>query len=168
MTWVDRDEVRISFEDTGSGRCVVLGHSFLCSREMWAYQATDLAEYVMLSCDLDYRSAYHLVGSAVRTASRQGLRGIDITSEMLDAAAEEVCGRALGLDAARLADVLDPRNIVATRTAAGGAAPSVVAEMAARYQHHAEQLVIRSELQIQEFDTTEAALVAEAREVAGS
>jgi 3-oxoadipate enol-lactonase len=44
VTWVDRDDIRISFEDTGAGRCVVLGHSFLCSREMWARQAADLSE----------------------------------------------------------------------------------------------------------------------------
>jgi argininosuccinate lyase len=41
---------------------------------MWAAleagfcQATDLAEYVMLTCGLDYRTAYQVVGVAVRTA----------------------------------------------------------------------------------------------------
>ena len=104
---------------------------------MWAAleggfsQATDLAEYVMQTCDLDYRTAYQVVGSAVRTASAAGLRGIDLDGAMLDAAATELTGRSLGLTGSALAEVLDPRNIVETRTAAGGAAPPVVEAMAA-------------------------------------
>ncbi|MDH3755357.1 MAG: lyase family protein [Acidimicrobiia bacterium] len=131
-------------------------------------QATDLAEYVMLESGIDYRSAYHIVGSTVRTASNSGLRGIDITTTMLDEAAREVCGRSLGLDPDRLATVLSPRNIVATRTAAGGAAPAVVAEMAERYGAHADQLTTSAREQIDRFDAAEAAVVAEATALAAS
>ena len=52
--------------------------------KMWAAlesgfcQATDLAEYVMQTCNVDYRTAYQVVGVAVRNASREGLRGIDL------------------------------------------------------------------------------------------
>ncbi len=35
-------------------------------------QATDLAEYVMLTCQVDYRTAYYVVGSAVRDACTKG------------------------------------------------------------------------------------------------
>ena len=41
-------------------------------------QATDLAEYIMQSCGIDYRSAYRVVGHAVRQASAAGLAGADI------------------------------------------------------------------------------------------
>ena len=67
---------------------------------MWAAleagfcQATDLAEYVMLTCGLDYRTAYQVVGVAVRTAHEAGLRGIDLDGQMLDAAAQQYAGRA--------------------------------------------------------------------------
>jgi argininosuccinate lyase len=104
---------------------------------MWAAlesgfcQATDLAEYVMLTCGLDYRTAYQVVGVAVRTAHEAGLRGIDLDGAMLDTAAQQYAGRSLGLTGKDLTEVLDPRRIVATRTAAGGAAPEVVSEMAA-------------------------------------
>jgi argininosuccinate lyase len=94
-------------------------------------QATDLAEHVMASCGVDYRTAYLVVGDAVRTASREGLRGIDLTGEMLDRAAQERIGRPLGLGEADLADVLDPWAIVSTRTGPGGAAPDVVRAMSA-------------------------------------
>ena len=56
-------------------------------------QATDLAEYVMESCAVDYRTAYFIVGRAVRAASRRGQRGVDLTGEMLDEAAVEQTGR---------------------------------------------------------------------------
>lgn len=103
---------------------------------MWAAleagfcQATDLAEYVMQTCAVDYRTAYQVVGIAVRTAHQAGLRGVDLTGEMLDAAAITHDGRVLGLTGTDMTEVLDPRAIVATRTAVGGAAPSVVAGMA--------------------------------------
>ena len=115
--------------------------------QMWAAletgfcQATDLAEYVMLTCGLDYRTAYQVVGVAVRTAHEAGLRGIDLTGEMIDAAARQLAGRPLGLAGKDLSEVLDPRRIVATRTAPGGAAPEVVEAMAASCSRQAAELL---------------------------
>ena len=94
-------------------------------------QATDLAEYIMQSCAIDYRSAYRVVGHAVRQASAAGLRGADIDGAMLDAAAAEVTGHPLGLAGRDLSAALDPWQIVASRTALGGAAPGEVRRMAA-------------------------------------
>ena len=94
-------------------------------------QATDLAEHVMQTCGVDYRTAYLVVGRAVNRAGRGGLRGVDITGAMLDRAAQEQIGRPLGLTGADLRGVLDPRAIVQTRSAPGGAAPEVVERMAA-------------------------------------
>ena len=114
---------------------------------MWAAleagfcQATDLAEYVMLTCGLDYRTAYQVVGVAVRTAHEAGLRGIDIDGEMLDEAAQQYASRSLGLTGTDLSEVLDPRRIVATRTAVGGAAPEVVAAMATSCSAQAGELM---------------------------
>jgi argininosuccinate lyase len=92
-------------------------------------QATDLAEFVVQRCGLDYRTAYVVVGETVRAASRQGMRGVDITGDMLDQAALEVRGATLGLSGTDLREVLDPRQIVMTRTAEGGAAPEAVEAM---------------------------------------
>ena len=44
MPDVESHGIRIQFEDVGSGPQVVLGHSFLCSGEMWAPQVGPLAE----------------------------------------------------------------------------------------------------------------------------
>ncbi len=44
MPSIERQGIRIHFEDVGAGLPVVLGHSFLCSGEMWAPQVGALAE----------------------------------------------------------------------------------------------------------------------------
>ena len=35
---IERNGMRIAFSDVGSGPCIVLGHSFLCTRSMWRKQ----------------------------------------------------------------------------------------------------------------------------------
>ena len=139
---------------------------------MWAAleagfcQATDLAEYVMQTCGLDYRTAYQVVGVAVRTAHEAGLRGIDLDGEMIDAAALQYAGRALGLAGMDLSEVLDPRRIVATRTATGGAAPEVVGAMAASCSEQAAELRDRARASRASFAEAERSLLAAASALA--
>ncbi len=92
-------------------------------------QAADLAEHLMTTAGLDYRSAYELVGACVRRAAADGLRGVDITGAMLDAAAA-ARGLPGGFGDADLSAVLDPATIVGSRRSRGGAAPDVVRGMA--------------------------------------
>ena len=127
------------------------------AERMWAAlesgfsQATDLAEYVMQTCQLDYRTAYQVVGIAVRQASRDGLRGVDLDGARLDAAAKEYAGQAAragrpGPDrgARPAADRGDP-------TLAGGAAPPVVEAMADDCGREAGSLVERARTRRQGF-----------------
>ena len=98
-------------------------------------QAADLAEHLMITSGLDYRSAYELVGACVRRAAADGLRGIDITGAMLDATSAELAATDSGWEAPAftgtdLHDVLDPRAIVRSRISRGGASPDVVRGMA--------------------------------------
>lgn len=44
MTVVDHQGIKIAFEDSGTGMPIVLGHSFLCSGEMWREQLPDLTD----------------------------------------------------------------------------------------------------------------------------
>ncbi len=141
---------------------------------MWAAleggfsQATDLAEYVMQTCDLDYRTAYQVVGLAVRRASAARLRGIDVDGAMLDEAARQHTGRDLGLRGRDLTEVLDPRRIVQTRTAQGGAAPPVVEQMASDCDRTAQELSALSANRLDGFDRAEhQLLVAAGRLAAG-
>lgn len=131
-------------------------------------QATDLAEHVMQSCGVDYRTAYLVVGRAVTRAGREGLRGIDLTGEMLDRAAVEQIGRPLGLSGRDLATILDPRAIVQTRSAPGGAAPEVVTRMAAGCDDAGRALGERARALRTAHRDAEAGLLRRAAEVAGA
>jgi argininosuccinate lyase len=140
---------------------------------MWASlesgfsQATDLAEFVMQTCGVDYRTAYVVVGAAVRRAAAAGLRGIDLTAEMIEEAAEGRIGRRLGLAGTDLTGVLDPRAIVGTRRSPGGAEPDVVRGMVAECRATAGRIRAEAERRQAAFDEAERALVKAAEEVAG-
>lgn len=85
--------------------------------------ATDLTEALVLSGDLDYRSAYRLVGRAVAGAIEEG-RGALRTEAVLGLVGDRV-------DPATVSDALNPASVVATRTAPGGAAPERVTRRSA-------------------------------------
>jgi argininosuccinate lyase len=129
-------------------------------------QATDLADHLMTAHGLDYRTAYRVAGGAVKRAASEGRRGLDITPEDLASAALERTGDALAADAAELAAVLDPRRIVATRTATGGAAPEPVAAMVAEVRAGSEALAAAARSRTASFAAAEAALRVEAAAVA--
>lgn len=118
-------------------------------------QATDLAEHIMLECGIDYRTAYRIVGDAVRTESANGHRGIDIDIDVLQQSAQRVAGLSLSLDPRRLAAALDPKAIVASRASLGGATPEIVAEMAATNMKMARRLSAHATEQLTKFDQVE-------------
>jgi argininosuccinate lyase len=126
-------------------------------------QATDLAEYVMQTCGIDYRSAYRVVGDAVRRASAMGLRGSDIDGALLDASAAEIIGRPLGLTGHDLAAALDPWQIVVSRTTLGGAAPDEVTRMAGQATAEASELAGEARHWRETYRAAEDALLAAAR-----
>lgn len=92
-------------------------------------QATDLAETIMLACRLPYQTAHQIVGQLVATAIERGIPAAQFTPELIDEAAGAVIGHPLRLPAQALAEALDPRAIVATRTGLGGAAPEPMQAM---------------------------------------
>jgi argininosuccinate lyase len=85
--------------------------------------AADLAEVITAVAGLDYRSAYRVVGRAVAAGT--------LDAAALDAAADELLGRPLGVDPATVAAALDPHAALATRTGTGGAAPAPMDAMLA-------------------------------------
>ncbi|HEX2119749.1 MAG TPA: lyase family protein, partial [Acidimicrobiales bacterium] len=129
-------------------------------------QATDLAEHIVTVCRIDYRTAYLIVGRTVREAAAKGLRGVDITGEMLDNASAQLQGRPLGLAGHDLSSVLDPRLIVLTRSAMGGAAPHAVESMVDSCRAEAAALHAEAEKRRAAFDASEQSLLAAARRIA--
>ena len=71
-------------------------------------QATDLAEYVTQACGVDYRTAYQVVGNAVRDASRGGPARASTSRRDESMRRRGIDRRPLDLAGADLADVLDP------------------------------------------------------------
>jgi argininosuccinate lyase len=131
-------------------------------------QATDLAEHIMQACGIDYRTAYRVVGHAVRQASAAGLRGADIDGALLDASAAEITGRPLGLAGHDLSMVLDPWQIVVSRTTLGGAAPGEVTRMAGDAAAQAGELASEARRWRDRYQAAEDALVATARRTAAA
>ena len=128
-------------------------------------QATDLAEWVMMECRVDYRTAYQVVGRTVRTASQRGLRGMDITGAMLDEVRpRRLLGHDLGLGARDISEVLEPRAIVAARKVAGGAAPELTREMSASCRSQANSWRLRIRARADAFRKAEAQLLLQARQ----
>jgi argininosuccinate lyase len=93
-------------------------------------QSADVAEHLMRVVGIDYRTAYRVVGEAVRRAAALGIRGVDMTAELLAESAVAVSGSDHGLAGLDLSAALDPREIVRSRRTCGGAEPSVVRTMA--------------------------------------
>ena len=92
-------------------------------------QSTDLAEHLTQLLDVDYRTAYFVVGDVVRKASRAGIRGRDLTAQMVNDAALERTGTGWQVLDSDLRAVLDPVQIVASRRGLGGAADEPVEQM---------------------------------------
>jgi argininosuccinate lyase len=131
-------------------------------------QATDLCEFIVQTCGVDYRSAYVVVGKTVREASRQGIAGKDITGAMLDEVALAETGRAWGLTDRNLDGVLDPRAIVDSRVGTGGAAPSAVEGMIAQCLQSARDLKDTVRRRRQDLDDAEHQLLESARRMAAT
>jgi argininosuccinate lyase len=126
-------------------------------------QATDLAEHLVELVGVDYRTAYVVVGNVVREAARTGVAGSAITGAMLDAAARAHTGGSWGLADLDLGPVLDPRAIVASRTAEGGAAPTAIASMVAGLRDRLAGLDAEARDRADHHAAAEAALLAAAR-----
>ena len=56
-------------------------------------QATDVAEQLMLSAGIDYRTAYEVVGEAVRRLATEGCTGRDLTPALLEEVARRPARR---------------------------------------------------------------------------
>ncbi len=125
-------------------------------------QAADLAEHLMMTMGLDYRSAYELVGVAVRRAATEGLRGVDITGALLDVAAAETGIAAPSLAGVDLTAALDPAVIVRGRQTQGGAAPEIVRGMAKDCAEKADALLAAIRVRRARFAAADAAVITQA------
>lgn len=130
-------------------------------------QSTDLAEYLTQIRNVDYRTAYYVVGDVVRDASRAGVRGVDLTAQAINDAALKRTGESWDLADADLAEVLDPARIVETRRASGGAAVDAVEEMLEATLADVSEIKAAAAARLDGFRAAEAELIATVRATVG-
>jgi argininosuccinate lyase len=128
-------------------------------------QSTDLAEHLTQIRDVDYRTAYFVVGDVVRDASRAGIRGLDLTAEMVNQASIERTGVSWDLHDSDLRAVLDPARIVASRDALGGASYDAVEQMLRTTSTDGAEIEASARARLAGFAAAEDALLRQVRSI---
>jgi argininosuccinate lyase len=93
--------------------------------------AADLSDVLAQEAGLDYRTAHHVVGRAVKMLVDAGKDESALTPDVLAEAAMASDGIALEVDAALIASALDPDAAADTRLQRGSSAPGETEAMAA-------------------------------------
>lgn len=105
---------------------------------------TELADTIVRESGVSFRVAHNIVGKTVAVAIERGLTADQITHAMLDATAQELFGRPLGVDQAAIPEALDPAGNIRLRTVEGGPAPrmlgQMIADARAQLQRDADEL----------------------------
>ena len=89
----------------------------------------DVSDVLAMTTGLDYRRAHKVVGRAVRDLRAAGGTPADLTPGLLAEAAEAVTGERVEIEAAVLADALDPLASAHARRQEGSSRPAEVARL---------------------------------------
>src|SRR3954447_9729630 len=130
--------------------------------------AADVADVLALTGGIDYRSAHKVVGRAVRDLVDAGEPPSALTPARLAAAALAVTGHTVELDEATLRDALDPAACAAARRQVGSSSYAAMAEMLDELQAVLTAHESWSDRARERESAAEQALLARARELAGS
>jgi argininosuccinate lyase len=84
--------------------------------------ATELADTLVRTAGLPFRTAHKIVAGMVQSAVAAGIPSSQLTLDRLQASARQVLGRELAFDEAQFEQALDPAHFVAVRTGTGGVA----------------------------------------------
>ncbi len=98
------------------------------ARSNWT-TASNLADAIVRSAGVSYRSAHGIVGKLVRESVDRGLLPRDVTGQLVDQAAVEVVGAPIGLSDDQVQEALDPTSFVESRVTQGSVKPEEVSRM---------------------------------------
>jgi pimeloyl-ACP methyl ester carboxylesterase len=112
MPSIERDSVTIHFEDVGSGPAVVMGHSILCSGEMWMYQVPTLAERFRV-INIDQRGHGHSVPATNSYELRDMVEDAFAVLDHLEIEGAVWAGLSMGGMVAMHAAVTEPDRVAA-------------------------------------------------------
>lgn len=97
---------------------------------------TELADTLVRTKGISFRTAHRIVGLLVRNAIQRGLEATDITSTMLDESSSKITGKAVRLSNEEIRNALDPRANIQMRKTLGGPAPEEVKRMIQQRTRH--------------------------------
>ncbi|MCR8634834.1 argininosuccinate lyase [Paenibacillus radicis (ex Xue et al. 2023)] len=92
---------------------------------------TELADELVRTEAISFRKAHHIASRVVKNAISQGIAAHEVTLNLVNEAAQEVIGRPLLLDEAKLRQSLDPEYFVTVRSLPGGPNPDEMRRMIA-------------------------------------
>jgi argininosuccinate lyase len=124
----------------------VIRESYIASTELANQMARDLG--------IDYRTAHEIIHTFVLASEGQKIPATEARADLLDAAAEKVLGRKLGMTDARLRELLDPAHFIKVTNSRGGVAPEEIARMIADRR---EKLASARARHLKRIETLEAA-----------
>ena len=91
--------------------------------------ASELAAVMLREKNVPWRVGHAIVANVVRKLLERGQTAVDITPEIVDAAAQEVTGEPLGVPSESIQAAIDPVRFVEAMTSQGGTAPDEVERM---------------------------------------
>jgi argininosuccinate lyase len=110
--------------------------------------ASNLADEIVRSCNLSFRTAHHVVGRLVRIAVAEKLPPEQITAAHLAQAARETIGRPLDLSDKVIRLALDPVQFIMSRSTLGSVNPAegerMVADGTTRLAGHVAWLAAKN------------------------
>lgn len=101
--------------------------------------ATNLADEVVRRCGVSFRTAHAVVGRMVRLAIERGLGPEQVSVDLLEEAATEIVGHALGMDDQTVREALDPVGSIAALITPGSAHPNATTDTIATAETYAGQ-----------------------------
>ena len=98
-----------------------------CANEHWS-QASSLIGYLVKEHGMSYRTGHQILALLMQRVADHGIKPADVSVAMIEQAAQDYCGRTLGLTPEVLARVFDAMSCVRERKYRAGAAPERVNE----------------------------------------
>ena len=128
--------------------------------------STELANQMVRDHGLDYRTSHEIIHKFVLASREQKIPATKARAEMLDAAAQEVIGKKVGMTDARLRELLDPAHFVKVTNSKGGVAPEEIARMIADRRKELADARSRHINRIETLETAQKRLMADLKATA--
>jgi len=127
--------------------------------------STELANEMVRSHGLDYKTAHDVVARFVVDSAAAGIPSCEASLELFQQAAQAVAKTDIDMTEARLRELLDPVYFVKVTNSRGGVAPSEVARMIADRREKLAEARARHEARLVQLEEGKARMLADLREL---